>query len=85
VNALAYLARYPVVFFLDPARIVGNLRQACRDPRFKRASYAVLVTGRSATIDIEGVLSTAHRRPQPYRGNASALMRRQVGAKSLRV
>lgn len=55
VNALAYLAQHLVVL-LDPARIVGNLHQAYRDARFKRARYAVLVTGPSATADIEGVL-----------------------------
>ena len=55
VNALAYLAQH-LVILLDPARIVGNLHQAYRDPRFKTARYAVLVTGPSATADIEGVL-----------------------------
>jgi L-lactate dehydrogenase complex protein LldG len=55
VNALAYLAQH-LVILLDPARIVGNLHQAYRDARFKRARYAVLVTGPSATADIEGVL-----------------------------
>ena len=55
VNALAYLAQHLVVL-LDPARIVGNLHHAYRDPRFKTARYAVLVTGPSATADIEGVL-----------------------------
>jgi L-lactate dehydrogenase complex protein LldG len=55
VNALAYLAQHLVVL-LDPARIVGNLHQAYRDPRFTTARYAVLVTGPSATADIEGVL-----------------------------
>ncbi len=55
VNALAYLAQHLVVL-LDPARIVGNLHQAYRNPRFKTARYAVLVTGPSATADIEGVL-----------------------------
>jgi len=55
VNALAYLAQHLVVL-LDPARIVGNLHQAYRDARFKTARYAVLVTGPSATADIEGVL-----------------------------
>jgi L-lactate dehydrogenase complex protein LldG len=54
-NALAYLAQHLVVL-LDPAQIVGNLHQAYRDPRFKTARYAVLVTGPSATADIEGVL-----------------------------
>jgi len=55
VNALAYLAQH-LVIMLDPTRIVGNLHQAYRDPRFKTARYAVLVTGPSATADIEGVL-----------------------------
>ena len=54
-NALAYLAQHLLVL-LDPEQIVGNLHQAYRDPRFKTARYAVLVTGPSATADIEGVL-----------------------------
>jgi L-lactate dehydrogenase complex protein LldG len=55
VNALAYLAQH-LIALLDPADIVGNLHHAYRDPRFKTARYAVLVTGPSATADIEGVL-----------------------------
>ena len=55
VNALAYLAQHFVVL-LDPSDILGNLHDAYRDPRFKTARYAVLVTGPSATADIEGVL-----------------------------
>jgi L-lactate dehydrogenase complex protein LldG len=55
VNALAYLAQHLVVL-LDPRAIVGNLHDAYRDPRFRTARYAVLVTGPSATADIEGVL-----------------------------
>ena len=55
VIVLAYLAQHLVVL-LDPTRIVGNLHQAYRDARFKTARYAVLVTGPSATADIEGVL-----------------------------
>jgi L-lactate dehydrogenase complex protein LldG len=55
VNALAYLAQHLVVL-LDPAEIVGNLHHVYRDPRFKTARYAVLMTGPSATADIEGVL-----------------------------
>jgi L-lactate dehydrogenase complex protein LldG len=55
VNALAYLAQHLVVL-LDPRDIVGNLHDAYRDPRFRTAGYAVLVTGPSATADIEGVL-----------------------------
>jgi L-lactate dehydrogenase complex protein LldG len=55
VNALAYLAQHLVVL-LDPEHIVGNLHDAYRDPRLKTARYAVLVTGPSASADIEGVL-----------------------------
>jgi L-lactate dehydrogenase complex protein LldG len=55
VNALAYLPQH-LVALLDPADIVGNLHHAYRDPRFKSARYAVLVTGPSATADIEGLL-----------------------------
>jgi L-lactate dehydrogenase complex protein LldG len=55
VNALGFLAQHLIVL-LDPADIIGNLHQAYRDPRFKTARYAVLVTGPSATADIEGVL-----------------------------
>lgn len=54
VNALAYLAQHFVVL-LDPSDILGNLHDAYRDSRFKTARYAVLVTGPSATADIEGV------------------------------
>lgn len=55
VNSLAFLAQHFVVL-LDSRDIVGNLHHAYRDPRFKTARYAVLVTGPSATADIEGVL-----------------------------
>jgi L-lactate dehydrogenase complex protein LldG len=55
VNALAFLAQH-LVILLDPTQIIGNLHQAYRDPRFGTARYAVLVTGPSATADIEGVL-----------------------------
>ena len=55
VNALAYLAQH-LIALLDPTDIIGNLHHAYRDRRFKTARYAVLVTGPSATADIEGVL-----------------------------
>jgi L-lactate dehydrogenase complex protein LldG len=55
VNALAYLAQHFVIL-LDPADLVGNLHETYRDARFKTARYCVLVTGPSATADIEGVL-----------------------------
>jgi L-lactate dehydrogenase complex protein LldG len=55
VNSLAFLAQH-LVALLDPRAIVENLHHAYADPRFKTARYAVLVTGPSATADIEGVL-----------------------------
>jgi L-lactate dehydrogenase complex protein LldG len=55
VNALAYLAQH-LVALLDPADIVENLHHAYADPRFATAAYCVLMTGPSATADIEGVL-----------------------------
>ena len=64
INALAYLAQH-LVALLDPSDIVGNLHHAYRDPRFKTARYAVLVTGPSATADIEGVFNSwSAGRPQ---------------------
>ena len=55
VIALGYLAQH-LVALLDPADIVLNLHHAYKDSRFKTAKYAVLMTGPSATADIEGVL-----------------------------
>ena len=55
VNSLAFLAQH-LLALLDPGDIVGNLHHAYGNPRFKTARYAVLVTGPSATADIEGVL-----------------------------
>jgi L-lactate dehydrogenase complex protein LldG len=55
VIALGYLAQH-LVALLDPADIVPNLHHAYRDQRFMTAKYAVLMTGPSATADIEGVL-----------------------------
>ena len=55
VNALGYLAQH-LVALLDPADILPNLHHAYRDKRFMTAKYAVLMTGPSATADIEGVL-----------------------------
>lgn len=55
VNALGFLAQHLVVL-LDPAAIVRNLHDAYRQPGFTTARYAVLMTGPSATADIEGVL-----------------------------
>jgi L-lactate dehydrogenase complex protein LldG len=55
VNALGFLAQHLVVL-LDPHAIVPNLHHAYRDRGFLEARYAVLMTGPSATADIEGVL-----------------------------
>jgi L-lactate dehydrogenase complex protein LldG len=55
VNALGFLPQHLVVL-LDPAQIVPDLHAAYADRRFLRARYAVLLTGPSATADIEGVL-----------------------------
>lgn len=55
VNALGLLSQHLVVL-LDPASIVGNLHDAYRFSGFREARYAVLMTGPSATADIEGVL-----------------------------
>jgi L-lactate dehydrogenase complex protein LldG len=55
VSALGFLSQHLVVL-LDPDSIVENLHHAYRHPGFFEAGYAVLMTGPSATADIEGVL-----------------------------
>ena len=55
VRALGYLAQHLVVL-LDPADVVGNLHHAYQRAEFADAAYAVVMTGPSATADIEGVL-----------------------------
>jgi L-lactate dehydrogenase complex protein LldG len=55
INALGFLSQHLVVL-LDAEAIVGNLHDAYRNPLFSEARYAVLMTGPSATADIEGVL-----------------------------
>ncbi len=55
VNALGYLAQHLLVL-LDPADIVGNLHHAFARAEFAEAQYSVLMSGPSATADIEGVL-----------------------------
>jgi L-lactate dehydrogenase complex protein LldG len=55
VNAIGYLVQHLVVL-LDPAQIEDGLQEAYRRPDFKMARYAALVTGPSATADIEGVM-----------------------------
>ena len=55
VNALGFLAQHLLVL-LDPADIVGNLHHGFARPEFAEARYSVLMSGPSATADIEGVL-----------------------------
>ena len=55
VNSLGYLSQH-LVALLDPADIVGNLHHAYHRSDFFGANYAVLMSGPSATADIEGVL-----------------------------
>jgi len=55
VNALGYLSQH-LIALLDPDDIVGNLHHAYHRREFFEASYAVLMSGPSATADIEGVL-----------------------------
>ena len=55
LNALGFLAQHLVVL-LDPRDIVPDLHHAYRHRGFFEARYAVLMTGPSATADIEGVL-----------------------------
>ena len=40
---------------LDPAAIVADLHAAYRQPWFREVRYAALMSGPSATADIEGV------------------------------
>jgi L-lactate dehydrogenase complex protein LldG len=54
-NSLGYLAQH-LVALVDPDDIVGNLHQAYQYRGFREARYAVLMSGPSATADIEGVL-----------------------------
>jgi len=55
VIALEFLSQHLVVL-LDPALIVDNLHDAYRQRGQFDASYGVLMTGPSATADIEGIL-----------------------------
>ncbi len=55
VNSIGYIVQYLVVL-LDPSQLVEGLQQVYRRDDFKSARYAALVTGPSATADIEGVL-----------------------------
>ena len=55
VNSLGYLVQH-LVILLDPAQLVDDLPDVYARGDFLSARYAVLVTGPSATADIEGVL-----------------------------
>ncbi|MGF6770745.1 L-lactate dehydrogenase complex protein LldG [Paraburkholderia sp. GAS199] len=55
VNALGYIVQHLVVL-LDPAQLIDGLQDVYRRDDFREARYAALVTGPSATADIEGVL-----------------------------
>ena len=55
INALGFLSQHLVVL-LDPQAIVANLHDAYGQSGFFDARYAALMTGPSATADIEGVL-----------------------------
>ncbi|HEU0203055.1 MAG TPA: LUD domain-containing protein [Burkholderiaceae bacterium] len=55
VNALGFLSQHLVVL-LDMGSLVTDLHEAYQDRGFFEARYAILLTGPSATADIEGVL-----------------------------
>ncbi|HEX3378311.1 MAG TPA: LUD domain-containing protein [Paraburkholderia sp.] len=55
VNALGYIVQHLVVL-LDPTQLLDGLQDVYRRDDFRSARYASLVTGPSATADIEGVL-----------------------------
>ena len=55
VNALGYLAQHLVVL-LDETTLLDGLQDVYRKSDFLAARYAALVTGPSATADIEGVM-----------------------------
>jgi L-lactate dehydrogenase complex protein LldG len=55
VNTIAYLAQQLIVL-LDPEAIVPGIADAYLRPDFAQARYVSLMTGPSATADIEGVL-----------------------------
>jgi L-lactate dehydrogenase complex protein LldG len=55
VNTIAYLAQHLIVL-LDPVAILPGIADAYRRPDFAEARYVSLMTGPSATADIEGVM-----------------------------
>ena len=76
VNALGFLSQHLVVL-LDPASIVADLHAAYWQPWFREVRYAALMTGPSATADIEGVPTVLLARTDadsPLRSLASAAL-----------
>ena len=55
VNTIAYLAQHLIVL-LDPDAIVPGIADAYLRADFSQARYVSLMTGPSATADIEGVM-----------------------------
>jgi len=55
VNTIAYLAQHLIVL-LDPVAILPGIADAYRRLDFAEARYVSLMTGPSATADIEGVM-----------------------------
>ena len=55
VNTIAYLAQHLIVL-LDPGAVVPGIADAYLRPDFADARYVSLMTGPSATADIEGVM-----------------------------
>jgi L-lactate dehydrogenase complex protein LldG len=55
IEALGFLAQHLVVL-LDPQALVSGVHEAYADAAFAAARYQILMTGPSATADIEGVL-----------------------------
>lgn len=55
INTIAYLAQHLIVL-LDPAAILPGIAEAYLRDDFASANYVSLMTGPSATADIEGVL-----------------------------
>jgi L-lactate dehydrogenase complex protein LldG len=77
VNALGYLSQH-LIALLNPDDIVGNLHHAYHRREFFEANYAVLMSGPSATADIEGVLV---RGAQGIRSLTVVPLRRPRGAR----
>ncbi|MCE2578979.1 LutC/YkgG family protein [Gluconacetobacter entanii] len=56
LNSLAHLAQH-IVILLSPEEITANMHTAYQKrPEFRSANYGVLMSGPSATADIQGVL-----------------------------